>query len=210
MRGLAPGARIELLPNGYDLSDNPTELPTADRNAPLKIFYLGTIYPGLNYPHSFLKAFAKLENTTFTVAGRYPEDLKKDIARLGIENRVALLGYLSREEALRAARNSDIMLLYIDSRPLNLGQITSKTYEYLGLGKPILACLPLFREAAGLLKKYPTHYIVNPDDEKAMEEKIGELIRLKRENKIPKNTPPQEFDRKYIAEKWIGFIRQTI
>jgi len=210
MAELAPDAKIALLPNGYDPEDFPAKIPEFSTDDPLRIFYLGTIYPDLNYPLPVLEAIEQESNVNLTIAGRYPERLMRDIERLGIRERVELKGYLPRREALALAANCDIMLIYIDNRPLNLGQITSKTYEYLGLGKPILACVPPLGEAAKLLKNFPIAFIIPPGNTEQTTNTIAKLLKLKQSGNLPDIEPPEKYQRKTQSRRWVELLLELV
>ncbi len=210
MRELAPNARIELLPNGYDPEDMPNEISEQSNDGPLKLFYLGTIYPDLNYPLPILQTMTELSDVTLTVAGRYPVRFEQNIKKLGLSDRVQLLGYLPHKKALQEAAQHDVMLLYIDNRPLNLGQITSKTYEYLGLGKPILACVPPEGEAANLLKAFQTTCLVPPEDNERTQKALKIMLGQKRDGELSKIAPPQEFTRQSQAARWAELVGDTV
>ena len=210
MRELAPKVRIELLPNGFDPADMPAKSAPSSADGPLHLFYLGTIYPGLNYPLPLLEAMSDVDDVTLSVIGRYPEIFEADIERLGLQKRVHLEGYLPHREALERAAAGDAMLLYIDARPLNAGQITSKTYEYMGLGKPILACIPSNGEAAALLEDYSAATIVQTDDRAAIADALRSLIEMKRTSSLPDSAPPDRFSRRAIAEKWYSLLDEVV
>ena len=210
VRELAPEVRVAHLPNGYDSADFPDELPSPEPGNTLELFYLGTIYPGLNYPLPNLEALAERQNVKLTVAGRYPECFRDHISRLGISERVNLLGYLPRKEALERAAGADALLLYIDGRPLNAGQITSKSYEYLGLERPILAAVPPGGAAEELLGNYETARIIPPGSAKEAGAALDKLLEPKRNGNLPSGDRPPELSREALTEKWIMLLRELL
>ncbi len=213
MRQFAPESRIELLPNGYDDADMPETGKSLSTEGPVNLFYLGTIYPDLNYPLPVLEAMTDVTDTTLTVVGRYPDNLKSDIERLGLGDRVFLKDYLPHREALALASKADAMLLYIDGRPLNKGQVTSKTYEYIGLDKPIFACIPHDGEAEQLLGEYPAATIVPTENRSAAAEALRSLIEDKRAAFPRKKTSREEplvLTRKEIAARWFDMLHEVV
>ncbi|MCK5832126.1 glycosyltransferase [bacterium] len=204
--GYAPTANIHILPNGYDPSDRPEETTPINDDG-LNICYLGTIYPDLNYPLEFLQAMVKLPKTHLKIVGRYPQRVAEDAKRLGISDRVELLGYKNHKEALAITSSADALLLYIDNRSLNCGQVTSKTYEYMGLGRPIIACIPRGGEAESVLKDYSAAYPISTGSVSALVRTLKQLSAKKKEGALKRVAPPPEFDRKLIAEKWFELIK---
>ena len=76
------------------------------------------------------------------------------IAELGLDDRVELIPYLPRHEALALQRDSDALLLLV---PTGEGRgrfvVTTKIFEYLAAGRPILAAVPEDGAAAALLRE---------------------------------------------------------
>jgi len=180
MREYAPSVKVAVLPNGYDPEDFPQDKIAQSKELPLKLFYLGTIYNGLNYPLPLLEAIAKNPDVNLTIAGRAPEEFHRDCERLKIKERVLFAGFLPHKESLAKLMESDVAVVFIDSRILNLGQITSKVYEYLGSGKPILACVPSLGEAWELLRKFPHVLIASPDNAGQIEEQLKKFVSMKK------------------------------
>jgi len=210
MSELAPGTDVVHLSNGYDPEDQPAKRPKEIRGDKLRLFYLGTIYPNLNYPLPVLEAMLGLPEVSLCIAGRYPTRLLMDIERLGIGEQVELLGYLPHRESLERASAADLMLLYIDSRPLNRGQITSKTYEYLGLGKAILACVPDNGEAAALLEGYCGAFLADPCNTDRIYGILEEILDRKMSGNLPVTEPREEHSRSFIARQWVDLLYDVI
>jgi hypothetical protein len=57
----------------------------------------------------------------------------------GLEDVIEVAGTVSREEALRLQRESQVLLMLCWSDPRETGQHTGKVFEYLGARRPILA-----------------------------------------------------------------------
>jgi len=209
MRELAPNARIEVIPNGFDTEDLPKSPPPISPDAPLRICYLGTIYPDLNYPMPLLRAMRKFDDVKLTVVGRYPDKFIEDVNDLGLSDRFDLKGYRPHREALDICSEHDVLLLYIDNRPLNTGQITSKTYEYIGLGRPILACIPQRGEAEMLLEGIPNAIIADTDNEDAIATALDRIRKEKYSGNMTIAAPPEKFSRKALAERWFELVKEA-
>ena len=99
------------------------------------------------------------------------------VKRFGIEKFVQISGYLSKIDSFNMSKNCDILFIPLESekngqKPLF---IPGKLYEYLKIGKPILA-LSGYSDCADILKQAGIGIIVNPYDEKIIAEKIIEII----------------------------------
>ncbi len=210
IEGLVPGKAFEVIPNGYDPEDMPPRFTATDSVDILSICYLGTIYPDLNYILPFLLAMKEVPEIKLSIVGRYPDKLKHDVSRFGLSKRVEFIDYREHRQALAIAGLADALLLYIDNRPLNLGQITSKTYEYMGLGKPILACIPRGGEADELLKSYSGGIRVTTECIGAIAQALQDLLDAKRTGTLSSPTPPPEFDRSALAERWFKLMQNQL
>jgi glycosyltransferase involved in cell wall biosynthesis len=72
-------------------------------------------------------------------AGSYVEEFKALIHRLGLEERVNFLGWVTLEEMIRELRRADVGIVAQKSSPYSNLVHTNKMYEYIALGKPVLA-----------------------------------------------------------------------
>jgi glycosyltransferase involved in cell wall biosynthesis len=82
------------------------------------------------------------------------------VARLGVEDVFEHLGMVDRVEAYELQRNADALIL-LTSR--NTSEATSKLYEYLASGRPIIA-LAEGSEAERIVRETRTGVTVSPDD----------------------------------------------
>jgi glycosyltransferase involved in cell wall biosynthesis len=72
-------------------------------------------------------------------AGSYVEEFKALIKKLKLEEQVNFLGWVSHEEMLRQLRAADVGIVAQKSSPYSNLVHTNKMYEYIALGKPVLA-----------------------------------------------------------------------
>jgi glycosyltransferase involved in cell wall biosynthesis len=92
--------------------------------------------------------------------GRLTTEERALIDELGVSDIVQHLGTLTRSDALALQRSADALLL-LTSR--NSSEATSKIFEYLAAGRPILA-LAEGNEAARIVRETNTGLTVPPDD----------------------------------------------
>jgi glycosyltransferase involved in cell wall biosynthesis len=108
---------------------------------------------------------------------KYPTDaVARVLANTGIEDVVTVTGTLPNAEAIRLARNADLLFMALPARADNSpgGRISAKTYEYLMTDRPILAAIPR-GENRDYLEGKPGVWITDPDDVAAMQCVIAEL-----------------------------------
>jgi glycosyltransferase involved in cell wall biosynthesis len=175
MRALSPAGPVELIDHGADFDDfDGLEYRRTER---FRITHTGTIF-GRRDPKPFLRALARAEaDVVARFVGDFREADRATIDELGLGERVELVPYLPRREALALQRDSDALLLLI---PAGEGRgrfvVSTKVFEYLAAGRPILASVPEDGAAAALLRETGTGTVVPPDDVDAIAEALSALV----------------------------------
>ncbi len=135
-------ASIVTVTNGYDEEDF-ARLPKTALPRKFRIAYTGSFYAGLQ-PDSFLEAVAEAiirnpdlrSDLEIDFVGSAPSDVITN--RLGLKDNIRCFGWVTHQEALRIASQSDVLLL-IQPEEASRDFLTGKIFEYLRLSKPILA-----------------------------------------------------------------------
>jgi len=139
--------KIHVIYNGFDPEILTPALPLPERTRRV-LSHVGNLYGG-RYPSALFRSFERLissgkldpDGILLRMAGPASEPRDRDGSHRWIE---FLPGQLPRREAERVAAESDWLLLLDFDTPL-LGdhpglQVPAKLYDYLGVGRPILAC----------------------------------------------------------------------
>jgi glycosyltransferase involved in cell wall biosynthesis len=137
-----PESKFLHIPNGFDATRLRTSDPSAAPRASDKIIvtYVGTLYTSTE-PSTLVKALESLppevkSRFKFRFIGHIEEPRYRE-ALLALGDMVELKGYMPQHEALAAMDETDYVLLISHDR-LN---VSAKFYDYIGSGKPILACV---------------------------------------------------------------------
>ncbi len=164
-----------VIPNGYDEEDftaeGATKLGESESRA-VRLLHTGLIYPEERNPTAFFKSLAQLKR-----AGRISsQHVRIDLRAAGSEaylsamireqqigDIVHLLPPLPYRESLRDSFEADALLL-LQGASCN-HQIPAKMYEYMRLGKPVLALTPEEGDTAKSLRKAGGATIVDLDGE---------------------------------------------
>lgn len=139
---------IDIISQGFDPEDfeKVERYPQMPRdNSIMQITYAGVFWEDRK-PDAFLQALANVFRNRPDLRGRleavfignFREENRKLVVRLGLQNSVRILGYLSHLECIRHLIASDLLWLTVGD---DLGS-PGKAYEYIGARKPILACAP--------------------------------------------------------------------
>jgi glycosyltransferase involved in cell wall biosynthesis len=114
---------------------------------PPTVVYLGTLLRErqldfLVRVHSLVVARVPAARLLFVGAGNMPEDealLEREIARLGLADRVEITGWLPMTEAWRHVRESRLCVSPYLPVPILRSTSPTKLIEYMALGKPVVA-----------------------------------------------------------------------
>ncbi len=183
MRALSPRGPVELIDHGADFDDfDGLEYTRGDR---FRITHTGTIF-GRRDPKPFLRALAQVDGDVVArFVGDFREADREVIAELGLADRVELVPYLPRREALALQRDSDALLLLV---PAGEGRgrfvVTTKIFEYLAAGRPILGAVPEDGAAAALLRETGAGVVAPPDDAGALAEALSGLVERWRDGSL--------------------------
>ncbi|MGH3134099.1 MAG: hypothetical protein ACRDNY_10250, partial [Gaiellaceae bacterium] len=96
--------------------------------------------------------------------------------QLGLGDRLELVPYAPRAEALRLQRDSEALLLLVpDAGGRGKGVLSGKVFEYLAAGRPILAVVPPDGAAAQLIRETGAGVVVAPGDVDGIRAALQEL-----------------------------------
>jgi glycosyltransferase involved in cell wall biosynthesis len=172
------GERSQLIVNGYDEDDfNGLTVPARPNglDEPIRLLHAGLIYEHERDPRPFFRALARLSRDGVIGRDRLRVDLRaagseayfsRLVADLGLQDMVRLLPPLPYREALQECAEAGALLIL--QGPSCDGQIPAKAYEYLRLGKPILALTSEEGDTARLLRETGGSTIVDLLDEDAI------------------------------------------
>jgi hypothetical protein len=168
----AAASRLTVIANGYDEAQFTHLVPSARRDGGAQLWvHSGLLYPDGRDPLPFFAALAKLKSVGVLTAGRLQVVLRasgfeagyaREIARLGLEDLVTLAPPVSNRDALVEQSSADALLLF-QGRRFNR-QVPAKMYEYLRIGRPILALVDTDGDTAATLRASGGAMIAAPDD----------------------------------------------
>ncbi len=186
--------RLALIENGYDetaFADLPA--PTVSDRRPLVFVHSGMLYADGRNPLAFFEALARLAKS----GSLGPQDVRivlracgseatyeGEIERLGIGHFVTLEPPVPNRNALEEQARADALLLFQGTR-FNR-QIPAKVYEYLRIGRPILALADEAGDTAGLLRQSGGAMLVPMNDVDAIAATLPGFIRTIRSGNASK------------------------
>jgi glycosyltransferase involved in cell wall biosynthesis len=184
MRELGVRGTVRTIANGCDFDDF-TGLGYRPGER-FRITHAGSFF-GRRDPRPFLQA---LHDSELDAVARFVGDFRaadREWAEgLDLGDRLELLGYQTRSEALRLQRDSEALLLLVpEADGRGKGVLSGKVFEYLAAGRPILAAVPPDGAAAELIREIGAGVVVAPDDVDGIRAALEELHARFRSGGLP-------------------------
>jgi glycosyltransferase involved in cell wall biosynthesis len=135
-------SKITVIPNGFDYSEFPKHSKKSEK---FTITYTGSLYGSGTRPYNhFFKAINHLisnglippDKIQVFIVGSNEKRIINDIERYQLQNNVHAIERLSQYKALEYTNSADLLLVIELTN-----SVTTKIYEYLSTGKPILAII---------------------------------------------------------------------
>ncbi len=173
---------VDIIPQGFDPADfeKARSLPlNIPKRTAMRITYAGVFWEDRK-PDYFLGALAELLKEQPRLRGRinahfvgnFRDENRKLVSRLGLQATVTETGYLPHVQCIRELLASDVLWMIVGDDVGSPG----KTYEYIGAGKPILACAPDGFIKSAVLEAGGT--VTAPDDVPAIKAAIMRFFNL--------------------------------
>jgi len=219
---------ISLIYNGYDQED----FPEIEANQPnfkrrFTVTYLGTWGTGRS-PESFLRAVGGLLDehpefrdrirVNFVGEVKFDPQMKLKIGQLISEEKlsgsVKLIPFLPHGEALNLLNNSHVSLLVQSRFHSQVGCLSSKLFEYLYVGKPILALAASESEEAQIIETFSAGEVVPPDDVPAIRKKFEQMFVAYQNGKLPGSKTHafqiEKFERRKLTKNLTDLFREVV
>lgn len=199
--------KSRVITNGFD-ADDFSNLGTFDLLPEKKInfSYVGTI-SGPQMHTKLIEAIAGFENKEpfndlhFNFAGEFNKEVHTKLKTL---KSVTIYPKLKHREGLNLMNSSDVLILILTNDEEGKVAFSGKFFEYLKIGKPILALVPE-GEVSRIIRKYRLGIIANPENENEIIEAISEISTRKDFN-VSDDTLLKSFEREELCYQLESFI----
>jgi len=200
------GAKIEVITDGYDEAVFRGLRARKLYDDRITIAFLGSYYPPFRESiERFCGVVAQTDAKAEVVfIGRGAENVQ----RLNLPNSTCIL-HIPRRRAIEFAMGSDFLFLVM---PPFAKWTPSKTYDYLRIGKPILALVPPDGDAARIIRDCKAGFVLD-FDERQMRTQLGAIFRRLREGKLKAFRPKQKyvtnFERRKLTQQMARVFNAT-
>jgi len=181
--GNAIAAKTEIITNGY--SEEAFAVVEGDpiQHGQFRLTYVGSIYHRYDL-RPLLQAIDELYNSdenfrrcfSFVIAGSVDSTAKEWFEQAACWSSVRFLGYQGYFQALKLMKEATVLLLYIMDSERGKNIPTSKLFEYIGSGRPILALAPSDSDAAEIIRETGAGIILSPSDNDGIVDGIRTLF----------------------------------
>lgn len=218
-----PASKFITIPNGYDDAEwtaTPGDTTEPSSNDKFVITYAGNLYHGRS-PYPLFRALQSLieykaiarEQVRVELLGKC--DVAEgsrvmDVAAMhGLSDCVSTPGLVSRSEAVRRMKESNLLLLLVDEQNYS---IPAKAYEYLRAGRPILALttggavVDLFNQSGGA-------WVVDPTEHDAIKAAVLEAYlgwRSGVDARLPNQNVVDSYDRRVLTRRLADVFENTL
>ena len=206
--------KLHVISNGFDPEDIPQAREIPARQERL-IVHAGTLYHGRN-PNVIVKSLARLRASGMPEAASAKILLVGDFdAKAGIdqalfetaqrEGWLALQPMMPRAQSQRLLEEADRLLLV---QPQSEVQVPGKLFEYICIGRPILALVPRSSAVEQILQQAGTpHVCVYPDEpEDEVDRKMLACLRMPGGPAAPSQSFAANFNAAHQAEQLAAII----
>ncbi len=204
------------VPNGFDEEDFASLRPELFNDGNFHLGFSGTFYSHINHPDFLFRAMAELKKQNPDLASRLVFhhlgtshiNLLGVARKYGLEKQVRAEGYLPHKETLQKLTAMDVVCFILDDTdPRSMNTVGGKVYEYLRLGKPILALVPEIGEAADLIRRTKSGAVISPSKTKEISEQLQQWL-----TRHPQMTFAgiNEYSRSSQAQRMIRFLERVV
>ena len=215
--------QLVMISNGYDEEDfislDYAVARSSSQTGLIRLHHSGGIHLTERDPRPLFRALSRLKNENVIDAQTVRIDLQgsgieselsKLIDEFEIDDLVYLIPWAAYRSSLQNCASADALLI-LRGAPCNT-EIAAKVYEYLRLGKPILALTDSKGDTASFLRKTGGATIVDLMDENSLFELLPKFLEMLRNNTHPVPNPEiiSQYSRKSQALELGKVLCQTL
>jgi glycosyltransferase involved in cell wall biosynthesis len=206
-----PREHFRVVSNGYDPAQYET-LPAPDHHAGWRLVHTGALYYGRSVT-ALLEAAQRVMDAepafrrdfTLRLIGTLDGSARAEVQRSSV--RVELVPQAAHAEVIREMRAADALLLVANTTPGAEATVPGKLFEYLAVGRPVLAIAPCASSTADVLKLTGGGWLAAADD---VSDIARTLHRAYADRSVPTNAAGvARFDRRRLAGELAAILDEV-
>lgn len=205
----ALGAKnVEVITNGFDRADVPEENIAVDDR--FSLVHIGSMSATRDLP-GLWKALAGIgevdptfrERFVLRFVGPVDHSVVESATAAGLSGHIERLGRVSHAVAMHEMQRARVLLLPINDTPNSAGILPGKLYEYMSVGRPILAVGPSTGDVARVLGS--THLLAPREPDPTMRAAIRSLF-----DRVQPTVGQdiQRYDRRELARTMVELLNE--
>jgi glycosyltransferase involved in cell wall biosynthesis len=195
---------LVIIPHGYDAADFDSIGGAPASHKKMVLTYSGIFYEH-NTPKHFFHAFSRLkkenpqiaQNIELHFVGHLGKSNLKLIKNYNLEEFIVDHGYLDHDKAIEKILSSDVLWMMLGKWKHSDTILPGKLMEYIGSGKPFIACLP-DGAAKSIAAGCGAAFITSPNNPEEIKNTILKVYDLYTRNELP--VPNEDFIKQYQRE----------
>jgi glycosyltransferase involved in cell wall biosynthesis len=175
--------RFSVIQNGFDVEDlgglSVSPHPSSDV---FELIHVGSLYASRN-PTALWRAIAQLRarqdasRLRIRLVGAVDSNVWHSLQEQGLVEITEHTSYVPHEEAMEEMRRAGLLILSIEQFPAAKGMMTTKIYEYLASGRPVVGIGPPEGDAAALLNTLNGGQVFHWSDQNGLETYLHTHVR---------------------------------
>lgn len=172
--------RVEVITNGFDVDDLPS--PPAPVDVEWSLVHVGSISPTRDVPALWRALAERVRDDgmfrarfRLRLVGPVDRSVQRSIEEAGLRPFVERIGHVPHAEAMRHMQRAGTLLLPVNDTPNVGGFLPAKVFEYLSVGRPILAVAPADADIVRVLG--PAHAVVDRNDDAGLRRAVEGLFK---------------------------------
>ncbi len=206
-------AETVVVPNGFDPADLPLWAPAP---GPLRVAFMGRFY-GTTDPTVFFDGVARYVERSGSSAGDLCIDavgpdspfVRAIVAERGLGDIVTYHGFKPHAEALGIVARADVGLVVLTDHPGAEAIYTSKLFEYLGIGMPVLFVGPERGVAARLIEEADGGTVVANDSPDRIAAELDRMAAAKAAGTFS-HSPREDVLARYHRRSQAGAVAEVL
>lgn len=179
-----------VIPNGFDPDHIIKNEKSAGKNDKFTIRYFGSLKAN-QHPAAFIKALEQIsknhpiiaENMFFEFFGSIDPGIKEEIISVSKTMEFRFHGFIPHDEMMQKVTTSDLLLLAIGRTKNSKFALSTKVFEYMISGNPVLGIGPTNGAAAELVRKTNIGAFFDHEDDKGATDFILNVFEAFKKNK---------------------------
>jgi glycosyltransferase involved in cell wall biosynthesis len=211
--GDVPSEHFSVVPNGFD----PSQFTAPQARKPVDrwvVLHAGALYYGRTLA-TFLEAVRRVREADAEFAqdfrlrllGTLDAAARAELTRGDLGHSIEVVGQKPHAEAIAAMRDAAALLLVANTTPGAEATVPAKLFEYLAVGRPVLAVAPTASSTADVLRQTGGSWLAASGDVDAIACTLRRAYR-ERETCVD-SAPPRSFDRRYLTRDLASIFDQV-